>query len=357
MIAKIDLLDTFFFRDGKPFSQGEETWADSVFPPAPSVLYGMLRSLYMANHKDGFSEDNISRTEDLIIKNIFIEINDQVCFPVPKDFVVNKEDEDDKFLLTLQALEVTSNAKTVRFFSAPRKKANIVAQKVEDNALFNKDDFESYLSLNDIDMLPYYNASDYLISEAKIGIGRSNLTLTSESGLLYRVDMKRLGATSLQKQIDVKMVVEYEGLDLPASFAKLGGEGKSAKVEIQDNAIEVNPPEIDEYFKLYLATPAIFKKGWLPEWIDETTLVGSYRGVEIELLATCLSKAMSIGGFDLKKKEPKPMLKAVPQGSIYYFKILKGSKEQVLKAFHGQTIAEYDFAKQGFGVCYVAKAQ
>ena len=33
MLAKITPLDTVFFRDGKPFSWGEETWAEGIFPP------------------------------------------------------------------------------------------------------------------------------------------------------------------------------------------------------------------------------------------------------------------------------------------------------------------------------------
>ena len=49
MIIQIDPLDTLFFRNGKPFTMGEETWADAVFPPYPSVVYGALRSAYFSN--------------------------------------------------------------------------------------------------------------------------------------------------------------------------------------------------------------------------------------------------------------------------------------------------------------------
>ncbi|HEC25711.1 MAG TPA: hypothetical protein ENI54_06865, partial [bacterium] len=50
MIVEIDALDTLFFRDGKPFTMAENRWADTVFPPFPSVIYGALRSAYFANH-------------------------------------------------------------------------------------------------------------------------------------------------------------------------------------------------------------------------------------------------------------------------------------------------------------------
>lgn len=365
MIAKISMLDTFFFRDGKPFSLGDETWADGVFPPAPSVVYGALRSLYMANHPDGFSQDNISETENLVIKNIFLEISDQICFPVPKDFVAKKEEgvkkkNEHKFLLEPGNPELISNLKTKQILTIPEEleEEDVIAEEIAENSLFAGYDFESYLAQTDIDSLTYLKVSDYLVSEAKIGIRRSNITHATDEGMLYRVDMKRFGTTNFKKGIDVKIVVEYEGIDLPESFIKLGGEGKGAKVEIvQDEAIEIGAPEISGYFKLYLATPAIFNTGWIPEWINPNTLTGAYQGVEVELITVSIGKAVSIGGFDVKNKRPKPMLKAVPSGSIYYFKLLKGSSEEVVQAFHNQSISEAGFAKQGFGISYVAKTK
>ena len=56
-----------------------------------------------------------------------------------------------------------------------------------------------------------------------------------------------------------------------------GGEGKTAKIEkmesdllqeIEDTSLILN----NKLFKVYLATPAIFEKGYLPKWIDENSL-------------------------------------------------------------------------------------
>ena len=52
MRIKIDAIDTLFFKDGKPFSMGDETWADGIFPPPPSVIYGALRSIYFSEHPE-----------------------------------------------------------------------------------------------------------------------------------------------------------------------------------------------------------------------------------------------------------------------------------------------------------------
>ena len=49
MTIQLDALDTLFFKDGKPFSLGEETWADGIFPPPPSVVYGATRTALISS--------------------------------------------------------------------------------------------------------------------------------------------------------------------------------------------------------------------------------------------------------------------------------------------------------------------
>ena len=36
-IIEIEALDTLFFRDGKPFTMGQDTVGESIFPPHPST--------------------------------------------------------------------------------------------------------------------------------------------------------------------------------------------------------------------------------------------------------------------------------------------------------------------------------
>lgn len=60
MIISLEAIDTLFFRDGKPFTMGEDNFASGIFPPAPSVLYGALRSAYFACDVDSLSRVNSS---------------------------------------------------------------------------------------------------------------------------------------------------------------------------------------------------------------------------------------------------------------------------------------------------------
>ncbi len=55
----------------------------------------------------------------------------------------------------------------------------------------------------------------------------------------------------------------------------------------------------------------------------------------------------------MAKKEPKPMYKAVPEGSVYYFEILSGDKNELCR-IHGKSVSDI-YPEQGFGICYVGK--
>ncbi|MBF0529347.1 MAG: type III-B CRISPR module-associated protein Cmr3, partial [Deltaproteobacteria bacterium] len=47
MLVFIRPLDTQFHRGGLPFDAGEDTEADSFFPPFPRTLYGAFRAAGM----------------------------------------------------------------------------------------------------------------------------------------------------------------------------------------------------------------------------------------------------------------------------------------------------------------------
>ena len=90
MRIRISALDTLFFRDGKPFTMGEETWADGVFPPYPSVLYGALRTWYIANHPDGISQRLIDESAGIRISSLHYRLPSGLHLPLPLDFVEPK---------------------------------------------------------------------------------------------------------------------------------------------------------------------------------------------------------------------------------------------------------------------------
>ena len=99
----IDAADTLFFRDGRPFTMGEDTHVESVnFPPMPSVVYGALRTAFISQNTHLFSlEKLIELSDKLEIKSIALRTsNNNTFLPMPKDLVVPKNKKEAQ-LLTL----------------------------------------------------------------------------------------------------------------------------------------------------------------------------------------------------------------------------------------------------------------
>jgi CRISPR-associated protein Cmr3 len=354
-ILRINPFDTFFFRDGKPFSMGEETWADGIFPPAPSVIYGALRSLWLSKQEEGFSTDNVEASERLVIKGIFLEFNTDIALPTPLDVVKDKSDKKSKpDTLTLSS----STNKVISKTNLTNMAVQHHTEYVEgfENTFLSYFEYEDYLN-GDVTELQVND--NFLVDESKVGIGRQFGTRTTQQSSLYRVDMKRF------KKNNISILVECSGLDFSNNaIVKLGGEGKAASVEVIDDAnyTEILPPSTfnDNIFKLCIATPTIFKtQGWLPQWINPKTLEGNYKGLKLKLHTVVLGKPILIGGFNMKttknvKRGPKEMYKAIPVGSVYHFELLEGSMEKVKEAFHYQSISEHK-AHEGFGITYIGK--
>jgi len=340
---EITPFDTLFFRDGKPFSRGEESWADGMFPPSPSVIYGALRSAYFGHHIDKLklADGDFDPTKNLKITGTCLKsLKDGFFYlPLPMDCV---KKDNNVVLLSPETVNLKSNYKLDELFKSDEPVKTI------SNGLIDDEQFVGYLS-GDIKEFIIMTTEDYLVKEPKVGIGRKNQTHTAANTMLYRVSMQRMK--------EISIIVSFEGLeDLPqVGLMKLGGEGKAVYYR-QIDKTNIQPDiSITKKFKLVLTTPAIFDSGWLPYWIDsENNYTGEFNGLELKLTSAIVGKPLSIGGFDLKAHKPKPMRKAVPSGSVYYFEIINGNSEKVIQSFQQKAISDNEKnAREGYGIVHV----
>ena len=109
MNIEITAYDTVFFKDGKPFTMGEDTWASGTFPPPPSVFYGMLRTAYAAQNNIALNKIE-EETKDLRISSILLKLENEkhLLFPYPTDLFQAKGDDNIK-LMKLKANDIISN--------------------------------------------------------------------------------------------------------------------------------------------------------------------------------------------------------------------------------------------------------
>jgi CRISPR-associated protein Cmr3 len=360
MIIEIDALDTLFFRDGKPFSMGEETWADGIFPPPPSVIYGALRTTYISqiNQNIALANEPDDKSSELVINGFFLKVKNAPVYPLPLDLVLQKnrstqekatEELYNKYIVCPLKLEENvyhSSNENIPFLL-------ILDHTVEelDGGYFSRTSLEAYLARDEKEFTALKLNREVLI-EPKTGIARHDITHTTQEEKLYRVGMRRLR--------DVKLVVEFENLDSLGNkgFIKLGGEAKAGSYQQVDYSPINQPEKMGKWFKLYLSTPGLLKNGWLPEWINPVTLTGKYPDseAEVKLIAAAIGKPLFIGGFDMKQKMPKEMRKAVPAGSVYYFEMIGETTPDKIASVRPIQLCDYaDITNEGFGITYMGK--
>ncbi|MCS7076419.1 MAG: type III-B CRISPR module-associated protein Cmr3 [Bacteroidia bacterium] len=374
-IIRLTPLDTFFFRDARSFQAGEDAWAEGVFPPPPSVLYGALASAFYASQNDFSLSDNteVNNRQREMLKNfritgIFISVYDgKIVLPVPRD-VVKLKDEDKNNLMYLERKPNTlvSSLQTEEMLFSPQQ-SETASGYVDDNT------YKKILLRENLDNPSYY--SDIVITEGKTGIGREKLTYTAQEGELYTMNMYRFNTDKYKK---CQIVVTCEGLELPEKGITRLGSKKCFSYTTEDMGITTDkfipsPPKEDmkeNIFRLCLSTPCIFQKGWIPHWLDENTLEGNVPGTDLrlKLVTAAIGKPTLLGGFNMKAKNgkgfPKPMCRMVPEGSVYYFRILEGTYEEVIQKFHFKSVSEKspskeensttdNTAKKGFGIAFI----
>ncbi len=333
-------LEPVYFRSGRPLIFGTGI---SLFPPPPSVLHGVLRGIYLGEHPEHLSEvkNGISDpTSNLKIKAIFLKRGASIIFPVPLDLYLPKNGNG-------KTLEKYSCVPKEYPSSYPLSHYLLAKEQAEEKAGFIEiADFERYIEGESSFSL--IKVSDLLKVEEKIGIRRDFEKRTTEEEALFSQGFIRLNN-------GIGILVHYEGLELPGEgLAKLGADGKVSYFREVDFR-EVKSPSPSKLFKIYLATPAIFKKGWLPSWINEDFTM-ERDGIKATLIAVSTGRGEFFSGWDMKEKKPKKNSKAVPSGSIYCFKLEEGNWNDVINTFHGKVISEKR-ANEGFGLSFVGRVE
>ena len=342
MIIQINSIDTLIFRDGRPFGSDNDSWANSLVFPSLTSIYGALRAIYFSqNPKEiDYANKENDPTKDLKIKGVYFYKNDEgLLFPLPKDLVFDKKE---KKLINLSIKKNYNSCNPLEYiFGSDNKVEN-------KQGFLGEIGFSEYLN-QDSKKFSFFENSNFIFEELKIGIGRNSATKNVDDGKLYRIGLKRYQNLSL--------IVDFDGINIEEEgLLRFGGEGKGAYYKKVDDIELPKCEQIEsDIFKLMLLTPAIFKKGWLPDFINQNNFEGEFEGIKLKLIAAATGKPEYIGGWDITKNQPKPMFKAVPAGSVYYFKLQNSSdKEKIINTFNYNSIVEMEnFKKEGYGICVI----
>lgn len=354
----IEPIDVWLFRDGKPFDARSDHRAQSIFPPYPSVMQGVIRSQQLV--VQGIDLGNDSAENRAKIEALVGTTNDYGAlrlrgpllakwdhenltryFPVPADVApqgngYRAQEPKPRSKLAGITTSLTNELSQMLF---PKKDTtdteNDVSTKKELGAWMNEDELRKCLRG---DQATAIETKDLFERENRFGIGRNDMTRTTEREYLYEAEF-------IRPCENVGLYVEVNGYDgwPPNGVMRIGGEGRGARYEIITAPKLPEPKkEVRGQFKIYFATPTYFKNGWVPaSW-------SNFFDGDVQLVAAALNRYESIGGYDWANNSQKPARRYVPAGSVYYFQVNGNGTAQL------KTNAITDFgAEIGFGQIFI----
>lgn len=318
----IQPLDVWLFRNGKPFNQGSDHRAESVFPPLPSVLQGAIRSHYIELH-GGIPTylDGQSGLEDKVgykggpppagfqLRGPFLadDKHEQVrCYaPLPAHAYLAGNTYRLLEPKTTEKMEVITNFETS--YHLLWRKLDVELSKGEGGGWLSFDNLHTLLREGELAKSKVEPQGCFFEWESRLGIQVNDQTRATASGMLYEAEFVRLND-------GYGLYVAVDGLALPDSGVMgLGGESHAAIYKrVSEPTYQKSQPG-NNGFTLTFITPTYFENGWQPATWQK------FLGDAVTCVAAAVSKPLVLGGFDLARKRHKPSRRYVPAGSTYFF--------------------------------------
>lgn len=310
-------VDIWFFRDGRPFTAGEDHDAETTFPPTPFTLQGAIRTRVLADKGVDLTRFAVQRQSDPDVGfgNDFGRLHLsgpmvvrqrnggwERLVPMPADVVRGGNG----FLL----LKPKGNPPFKTNLPEGLRLLWIKELAREEKRWLPESEWMRYLQGN----APEQGVQDeeLFVLEPRFGIAIDRSKRVVQTQMLYRAVFIRLKeGVALWAHVEGIAPKEKQG------FLQLGGERRGATYEALDSPLPATADfrtSPNKRFKVVLLSPAWFSSGWQPR--DGWQVIF---GVPVHLVGAAIPRPQKFGGFDIARKRPKPIRSFVPAGSVYFF--------------------------------------
>jgi CRISPR-associated protein Cmr3 len=368
---RIKPLNPLISRDSRPFGRGQGRRMRSLSWMTPSAVCGALRSSVGEAHGGKFDPDEIAKLNAVKVRGPFLEWRGSLYFPRPLDFVTNQrmerntedaEDTEDSvstkvrgYAVRPRALEAKDGKTEMPLGLLPA----LIQEAPEEDfkpeplpAFWSAAAMQRWLSLSQGENFslkpseclvgPVGDERTHVSIDPFFGAAADSL-LFSTTGLDFMVKKEIIQRESdgreksRRKEISQSSIaIEAESDDCLCRLSPLhvlGGERRLAEWQVMADEVKGwTPPTMSEKsveierLRMILTTPAIFAKGWLPGWIDETTREGtvpSSPSLKVRLVSAVTGRWMAVSGwsYEAGRRGPKPLRRMVPAGSVYFFEV------------------------------------
>ncbi len=362
--------DPVLVRDGRPFGvEGQD--ARTLPWPLPQTVAGAVRTwlgdaLAWDWHGDG--PDRALRVE---VHGPLLLDREQPLFPCPRDALPPPGDGNQPIRPLRLAPEAAGAAAagTLWPVGVPLRAPVPPADQRPDAKAglpeyWGRVAFENWLAGHQVE-LDDRNSLAKLAREARVHVAVDLTTGTSREGALFVTESLALGP---DQRMMCRLAVPGDPADvLPGrGVLTLGGQRRVSFVHRAQSETEAWPgcpsPELcraltgTRRLRLVLVTPALFTGGWLPGWLDPSTLHGTLPA-SAELGATLVSAVVGnylpVSGwsYDRRSPGPRPQRRAAPAGSVYFLELDRDLTPDDIAALWMQPVSDTpQDCRDGYGL-------
>ncbi len=342
------------FRSGKPFRPAIR---DEPQFPSPAAWAGLMRTCLMdarGHHPDtlpGFAAHGV-----LLVRQTGDAL--QVFVPKPADAYLGKDDKAFRRSAPTQLPDGHGSDLDKRLLPVMLDAADAFDKPGDAAAFWSMDDYLLWAGGGTVaPAAPDATCLPLIDSRVHVRIDRSRDA--AEDGQLFRTDAwdcsPRRTDSGFGKQYWCFVGNGPEGL--APQLVAFGGERRLSWLAPTEPTLLALPVELKtalpgaQGIAVTFATPALFAKGWCPDWLTELTgAPPGHPGLRLKLVAASVPQWQPISGWDLYHQRPKPTRRAVPAGATYWFEVIEGDASALW--LQPLSDAEQD-RRDGFGLALV----
>ena len=351
-------IDAWFFRDGRPYNEGEGNQTDviSQFPPPATTLVGALRAALARSH-EWSGAGRWDRSLDVVLGDGFDSLG-ALMFGGP--WLARKKANGETEFLFSMPLHVVGKPEQQQSDSEPRWKpaclltprhavhcdlgevclpvmSAVRANDIDLNGFkepasqwVTSRGLEQILAGRLPDVSHVVEARDLWSREARVGLKRCEDKRVTEQGALYSTRFVRL-TRGVSLAMTIAGLPDGENWKIPDLLA-LGGEGRMADCRTLE-AISLPTAPVDQIraskrIVVTLITPLI-----LPD--SDGSDAGSVNSPQpnqtffdwpgTTVVSACVGKPQSLGGWDSLERRPLPLRPVLSAGSTWFLEVTDAS--------------------------------
>lgn len=339
----IEPLDILYLRGNKLFGDAG-AHGEALMPPWPSLAAGAIRSRLMAAGETLesladfrltlFGLSRQSTTEKSLLEPLW---------PLPADVVVSHDNLSAATYLRPQPLPPGLNS-SYPLAELPTLQTGHPAKPIG-GLWLNGQGIAAWMAGTPITPVHLVRSSTLWKFDSRLGIALDADKRSAADGKIYTSE-----AVALSEGIGFLAASSgHDRILQDGDLVRLGGDGRAARVRtatLEPIATDWARIEREGRFRLILNTPGIFPEGWQPP------------GVPGKLLAAAVSRADTLSGWDLVKRQPKPAQRSAPSGSVYWYQLAAGKLADLEKlqqlADNGLPCTDGTRRTEGFNHCRIA---